>query len=67
MKCVVGIDLGSTTTKAVLLDEEGSIIGRGITHSRRNYNVASMVPRPEARTAAKSTMPPRVQALSYSV
>jgi benzoyl-CoA reductase subunit A len=31
MKCSVGIDLGSTTTKAVVLDEGGAILGRGIT------------------------------------
>ena len=56
MKCVVGIDLGSTTTKAVLLDEDGAIIGRGITNSRSNYNVASMVARTEGLIAARFTM-----------
>jgi len=56
MKCVVGIDLGSTTTKAVLLDEEGGIIGRGITNSRSNYEVASAVARDEAFTSARFTM-----------
>ena len=40
MKCVVGIDLGSTTTKAVLLDEHGDVLGQGITNSRSNYEVA---------------------------
>ncbi len=54
MKCVVGIDLGSTTTKAVLLDtEEGRILGQGITNSRSNYEVASAVARQEALTAAR--------------
>ena len=56
MKCVVGIDLGSTTTKAVLLDERGSVIGQGITNSRSNYAVASAVARDEALTAARFTM-----------
>ncbi|MBK9265263.1 MAG: benzoyl-CoA reductase subunit A [Polyangiaceae bacterium] len=56
MKCVVGIDLGSTTTKAVLLDERGSVLGQGITNSRSNYAVASSVARDEALTAARFTM-----------
>ena len=34
MSCVVGIDLGSTTTKAVILDENREVLGRGITNSR---------------------------------
>jgi len=50
MRCVVGIDLGSTTTKAVLLDEQGKLLGRGITNSRSNYEVASAVARIEALT-----------------
>lgn len=36
MNVFLGIDLGSTTTKAVLLDEAGQILGRGITNSRSN-------------------------------
>ncbi len=48
MKCCVGIDLGSTATKAVVLDEEGCILGRGVTNSRSNYDVACMVARAEA-------------------
>jgi benzoyl-CoA reductase subunit A len=48
MKCVVGIDLGSTTTKAVILDERGEILGRGITNSRSNYDLAAAVARSEA-------------------
>ena len=39
MKCYVGIDLGSTTTKAVVLDGDGEILGRGITNSRSHYAV----------------------------
>jgi len=53
MRCVVGIDLGSTTTKAVLLDEEGKPISRGITNSRSNYGVACAAALAEARTAAR--------------
>jgi benzoyl-CoA reductase subunit A len=56
MKCVVGIDLGSTTTKAVLLDEDGKLVGRGITNSRSNYEVACAVAREEALTAVRFTM-----------
>jgi benzoyl-CoA reductase subunit A len=56
MKCVVGIDLGSTTTKAVLLDEQGRLVGRGITNSRSNYEVACAVARDEALTAARFTL-----------
>ncbi len=56
MKVVVGIDLGSTTTKAVLLDEQGRLVGRGITNSRSNYEVACAVAREEALTAARFTM-----------
>ncbi len=53
MRCVVGIDLGSTTTKAVLVDEAGEVVGRGITNSRSNYDVAAAVAREEALTAAR--------------
>ncbi|MCC6215892.1 MAG: benzoyl-CoA reductase subunit A [Polyangiaceae bacterium] len=56
MKVVVGVDLGSTTTKAVLLDEQRRIVGRGITNSRSNYEVACAVAREEALTASRFTM-----------
>jgi benzoyl-CoA reductase subunit A len=45
---VLGIDLGSTTTKAVALDRAGRVIGRGITNTRSNYEVASQIVREEA-------------------
>ncbi len=48
MKCFVGIDLGSTTTKTVVLGEDGAVLGRGITNSRSNYDVACAVARSEA-------------------
>jgi len=53
MKCFVGIDLGSTTTKAVVLDENGAILGRGITNSRSNYDLAAKVAREEAFITAR--------------
>ena len=46
--CYIGIDLGSTTTKAVFLDEHENILGRGITNSRSNYELACQVAREEA-------------------
>lgn len=48
MSCVVGIDLGSTTTKAVILDENREVLGRGITNSRSNYDLAAEVAKTEA-------------------
>jgi benzoyl-CoA reductase subunit A len=48
MKLHVGIDLGSTTTKAVILGDSGAILGRGITNSRSNYRVACDVALGEA-------------------
>jgi benzoyl-CoA reductase subunit A len=53
MNCFVGIDLGSTTTKAVILDEERQVLGRGITNSRSNYDLAARVARDEAFTTAR--------------
>ncbi len=48
MRYTVGIDLGSTTTKAVVLGEDGRVLGRGITNSRSNYDVACQVALSEA-------------------
>jgi len=62
MKCVVGIDLGSTTTKAVVLDEEGAIVGMGITNSRSNYEVACAVAREEALTSTRFALLERARA-----
>ena len=53
MKYCVGIDLGSTTTKAVILDEDGKVMGRGITNSRSNYEVACEVAVAEALINAR--------------
>ncbi|MGE3146858.1 MAG: benzoyl-CoA reductase subunit A, partial [Pseudorhodoplanes sp.] len=56
MKTFVGIDLGSTTTKAVLLDENSDVIGRGITNSRSNYSTAARVAGEEARVDGRFTL-----------
>ncbi|HEX5050744.1 MAG TPA: BadF/BadG/BcrA/BcrD ATPase family protein [Planctomycetota bacterium] len=53
MEHSVGIDLGSTTTKAVLLDENRRTLGRGITNSRSNYDVACQVALGEALIHAR--------------
>jgi benzoyl-CoA reductase subunit A len=53
MKVSIGIDLGSTTTKAIILDEEQRIVGRGITNSRSNYDTACAVARTEALNGAR--------------
>lgn len=37
MRLYAGIDVGSGYTKAVLLDEAGAIVGRGLTHSGTNF------------------------------
>ncbi len=49
----VGIDLGSTTTKAVVLDDDRRVLGRGITNSRSNYDVACKVALGEALINAR--------------
>ncbi|RLA26518.1 MAG: benzoyl-CoA reductase subunit A, partial [Gammaproteobacteria bacterium] len=48
MRCFIGIDLGSTTTKAIVLDEQQTVLGRGITNSRSNYGIAADVAKQEA-------------------
>ena len=53
MKYCVGIDLGSTTTKAVVLGEDGEVLGRGITNSRSNYEIACDVSLSEALIDAR--------------
>ncbi|MGI9481355.1 MAG: benzoyl-CoA reductase subunit A [Hyphomicrobiales bacterium] len=56
MKTFVGIDLGSTTTKAVLLDENEQVLGRGITNSRSNYDTACRVASQEAAIDARFSL-----------
>jgi benzoyl-CoA reductase subunit A len=53
LEVFVGIDLGSTTTKAVVLNGNGELIGRGITNSRSNYDVACAIARQEAFVATR--------------
>ena len=48
MRCFIGIDLGSTTTKAVVMDDEQNVLGRGITNSRSNYDTAAAIAKQEA-------------------
>lgn len=48
MKTFIGIDLGSTTTKAIVLDSDKTVLGRGITNSRSNYGIATEVAKQEA-------------------
>ena len=56
MQCFIGIDLGSTTTKAILMDENRSILGRGITNSRSNYDTAAAVSKQEAHIDSRFTL-----------
>jgi benzoyl-CoA reductase subunit A len=53
MRCFVGIDLGSTTTKAVVIDEARNVLGRGITNSRSNYDAAAAIAKQEALLNAR--------------
>ena len=53
MRCFIGIDLGSTTTKAVVMNERREVLGRGITNSRSNYDTAAAVAKQEALVSAR--------------
>ncbi|MBI2754096.1 MAG: benzoyl-CoA reductase subunit A [Betaproteobacteria bacterium] len=53
MRCFIGIDLGSTTTKAVVIDEQHNVLGRGITNSRSNYDTAAAIARQESLVSAR--------------
>jgi benzoyl-CoA reductase subunit A len=55
-KYYLGIDLGSTTSKAVIINEKDEIIGRGITNTRANYKVAADIAREEAVYDARFTL-----------
>ncbi|MBF0267378.1 MAG: benzoyl-CoA reductase subunit A [Alphaproteobacteria bacterium] len=56
MRCFIGIDLGSTTTKSVLMDENMKVLGRGITGSRSNYDIAAAVTKQEAKIGTRFTL-----------
>jgi len=53
MKTFIGIDLGSTTTKALVIDEERNVLGRGITNSRSNYDTAATIAKNEALISSR--------------
>ncbi len=55
-KYYLGIDLGSTTSKAVIINKKDEIIGRGITNTRANYKVAADIAREEAIYDARFTL-----------
>ena len=44
----LGVDLGSTTSKAIIINEKDEIVGRGITNTRANYRVAVEIAKLEA-------------------
>jgi len=52
-KYYLGIDLGSTTSKAVIVNSNKQIIGRGITNIRADYNIAADISRDEALYSAR--------------
>jgi benzoyl-CoA reductase subunit A len=56
MRYFIGVDLGSTTTKAVLMDEDMAVLGRGITNSRSNYDTATRVAKHEAVVDTRFTL-----------
>jgi benzoyl-CoA reductase subunit A len=56
MRTFIGIDLGSTTTKAVVMDENSAVLGRGITNSRSNYDTATRVAKHEALIDTRFTL-----------
>jgi benzoyl-CoA reductase subunit A len=56
MNVMMGIDLGSTTCKAVVLTEDGEILGKGITNTRNNYTMATKIASHEALTNARFSL-----------
>jgi len=55
-KYYLGVDLGSTTSKAIIINEKDEIIGRGITNTRANYKVAADIARLEASFDARFSL-----------
>ncbi|MFZ1729378.1 MAG: BadF/BadG/BcrA/BcrD ATPase family protein [Bacteroidota bacterium] len=53
MECYIGIDLGSTTSKAIYMDEHANILGRGIINSRHNYTLACQIAQEEAENHSR--------------
>ncbi|NOZ07771.1 MAG: benzoyl-CoA reductase subunit A [FCB group bacterium] len=56
MDCYIGIDLGSTTSKAIYMDPDGNLLGRGITNSRSNYHLACEIAEEEAENNSRFAM-----------
>jgi benzoyl-CoA reductase subunit A len=55
MAFYMGIDLGSTTSKALIIDDEEKIVGEGLTNTRSDYLVAVKVAEEDAKLDAKFT------------
>ncbi|GIV27134.1 MAG: hypothetical protein KatS3mg027_0948 [Bacteroidia bacterium] len=56
MNYYLGIDLGSTTSKAVIVNEHGQVVGRGITNTRANYEIAAEIAKQQAIYNARFTL-----------
>ena len=56
MDCFIGIDLGSTTSKAIYMDGNENFLGRGITNSRSNYHLACQIAQEEAENNSRFTI-----------
>ncbi len=56
MKYYLGIDLGSTTSKAVIVNEHSVVVGRGITNTRANYEIAAEIAKQQAIYNARFTL-----------
>lgn len=56
MKVYIGIDLGSTTSKAIIIDGDRRIIGKGITNTRSNYEIAAEIAQMEAEFNSRLTL-----------
>ena len=54
MKCVGGVDLGSTSAKAVLLSTSGELLGRGTSPIRSEYPAAARAAMEQAVLMARS-------------
>ncbi|MBV6405624.1 MAG: benzoyl-CoA reductase subunit A [Flavobacteriales bacterium] len=44
----LGIDLGSTTSKAIIINDRDEVVGKGITNTRANYEVAAEIAKVQA-------------------
>ncbi len=53
VECYIGIDLGSTTSKAIYMDAHANILGRGIINSRHNYTLACQIAQEEAENHSR--------------